>query len=331
MRQGPVRRWRALAATAATALVVASVPALGHAAPADGATGAAGAAGAAGASVAVLTEVHHPGSPLTVDLKGFATADGTAGQRVALTVTNADGYDAPPTLCVATNADGNGEGSLDLPTDLPLGTYTLNARSGNACGEGVEPPDRALEASFDVTTRLLLAVSLPTVLGKAQVGKALRTTSVHWSDTPEAVTLQWYRDGKAIPGATGNRYKVSAKDLGKGLSVTHTATLGSMLSEATTAESEAVVRGTLKAKKKPRIKGAAKVGKKLRATEGTWSPRAVKVKYQWLRDGKAIKKATRSTYKVKRADRGTKIQVRVKANKAGYKALKKKSAAKKVR
>lgn len=326
MRQGPVRRWRGLAAAVATAVVVASAPTFAHADPVDTVEDP-----ATGATAEIVTLVHHSGSPVTVDLEGFVTEAGTAGQKVALQVTSAGGYAGPVALCVATDAAGNGEGTFNLPADLPLGTYTLNALAGDACGDGVEAPDRAVEASFEVIARTLLAVSLPTVLGKARVGKSLRTTSVHWSGTPDTVTLQWYRNGEAIPGATKRRYKIRARDLGKRLSVTHTATLGDSLSEAATADTTKVVRGVLKAKKKPRIKGTAKVGKKLRATAGRWSPASVKVKYRWLRNGKAIKKATGSTYKVKRADRGKRLQVRVSARKAGYKATTQRSAAKKVR
>lgn len=325
MRPGPVRRWRGLAAAFATAVLLASAPTSAQAGPtaADGTPST--------PTAEIVTAVHHPGSPLTVELRGFVAEAGTAGQKVALRVTSEGGYAGPLALCVGTDAAGNGEGTFDLPADLPLGTYTLNALAGTACDTGVEAPERAVTAPFEVITRTLLAVSLPTVLGKAQVGKTLRTTSVHWSGTPDSVTYQWFRNGRAIPGATAKRYRLGAKDLGKRISITHTAKLGEALSEAATAGTPEVVRGVLKATKKPRIKGTAKVGKKLRATSGAWSPKNVKVKYRWLRDGKAIKKATGSTYRVKRADLGKRIQVRVSARKAGYRATAKKSAPKKVR
>ncbi|WGX95964.1 hypothetical protein [Nocardioides sp. L-11A] len=65
-------------------------------------------------------------------------------------------------------------------------------------------------------------------------------------------------------------------------------------------------------------KGKVKVGKKLHATAGSWSPAPTAVRYQWLRNGKPIKKAASPTYKVKKKDRGRKLSVRVTVSRAGY-------------
>jgi 5'-nucleotidase len=43
-----------------------------------------------------------------------------------------------------------------------------------------------------------------------------------------------------------------------------------------------------------------------------------KLTYQWTRDGKPIKHATRSKYKQTNADRGRTIKVTVKAERAGH-------------
>ncbi|MGN0065987.1 MAG: hypothetical protein ACI379_17260 [Nocardioides sp.] len=69
--------------------------------------------------------------------------------------------------------------------------------------------------------------------------------------------------------------------------------------------------------KKPVIKGTAKVGKKVTATKGSWNT-TVTVKFQWLRNGKVIKGATKATYKVTAKDRRKKLTVRVTASKAGW-------------
>lgn len=70
--------------------------------------------------------------------------------------------------------------------------------------------------------------------------------------------------------------------------------------------------------KKPTVKGAAKVGKRLKAVAVRWVPAPTKVSYQWLRNGKRIAKATKASYRVTKADRGRKISVRVTASRAGY-------------
>jgi hypothetical protein len=58
---------------------------------------------------------------------------------------------------------------------------------------------------------------------------------------------------------------------------------------------------------KPVIKGQAKVGAKLRVASATTTKGA---SYQWYRNGKAIKGATKATYKVKTVDRGKRLSVK---------------------
>lgn len=70
--------------------------------------------------------------------------------------------------------------------------------------------------------------------------------------------------------------------------------------------------------KAPTVTGRPKVGKRLRATTGTWSPAPAGVTYTWLRNGKVVAGRTGATYAVKRADRGKQIQVRVSVRRSGY-------------
>ena len=67
----------------------------------------------------------------------------------------------------------------------------------------------------------------------------------------------------------------------------------------------------------PTISGRAKVGRWLTATIGVWMP-ATTLTQQWLRNGQNISGATGTTYKLKSADRGKRISVRVNATKLGY-------------
>lgn len=76
----------------------------------------------------------------------------------------------------------------------------------------------------------------------------------------------------------------------------------------------------LHATRKPAISGSPKVGKKLTAKAGSWSPRPSSYSYRWYRNGKSIKGATKRTYKVKKSDKGRKITVRVQAKRSGYPA-----------
>lgn len=68
---------------------------------------------------------------------------------------------------------------------------------------------------------------------------------------------------------------------------------------------------------KPSVKGTAKVGKTLTARAGSWTTGATGYRYQWLRDGKAVRGATRSTYRLVKADRGHRVAVTVTASGPG--------------
>jgi hypothetical protein len=69
--------------------------------------------------------------------------------------------------------------------------------------------------------------------------------------------------------------------------------------------------------KHPRLKGAAKVGSKLRvamkkkAIRKAFAPDATGVRFQWLRNGHPIKHATKATYRVRKADRHRKVRLRI--------------------
>lgn len=61
------------------------------------------------------------------------------------------------------------------------------------------------------------------------------------------------------------------------------------------------------------VTGRPKVGRKLRAVLPRLSAPAQRWRYRWLRNGKAIKGAVRPAYKLRKADRGRRIAIRVTA------------------
>ena len=73
--------------------------------------------------------------------------------------------------------------------------------------------------------------------------------------------------------------------------------------------------------RKPTITGKAKMGKRLRVTSGAWTlGSGVSFTYQWLADGRKIKKATRARLKVTAGLVGTRLRVLVTARTADAKA-----------
>ncbi|SKB07266.1 cohesin domain-containing protein [Aeromicrobium choanae] len=68
----------------------------------------------------------------------------------------------------------------------------------------------------------------------------------------------------------------------------------------------------------PKVSGSPQVGKVLAVSPGTWSVKGVSTRVQWLRNGKAIAGATRSTYRLAPADFRAAISARVTASKADH-------------
>ena len=69
---------------------------------------------------------------------------------------------------------------------------------------------------------------------------------------------------------------------------------------------------------KPTIKGKLLVGKSLKCKPGTWSPAPTTTAFKWLRDGKAIKKATAAKYKIVKKDVKHKLSCSVTVSGPGY-------------
>lgn len=200
------------------------------------------------------------------------------------------------------SGDEHGEG--EEPTDGEEPGETEDPDDGEDPGEG-EDPD------------LVITGSVPTIDGTTTVGSTLTAQPGTWE--PEGVELayQWFRNGEAIDGATVATYKLVAGDLGKAISVTVTGTLTGYESVSeTSSETRAVAEGTLAAAT-PKISGTPTFGQTLTATVGTWTPKP-NFKYEWLRDGKAISGATKTSYKLVAADIGKVITFRVTGTLDGY-------------
>jgi hypothetical protein len=82
---------------------------------------------------------------------------------------------------------------------------------------------------------------------------------------------------------------------------------------------------------KPVVLGKVAVGRKVRASLGRWSPTPSATRVVWLRNGKPIRSASRTTYRVTRADAGKKVSVRVTVRGSGLPARTATSAPRRVR
>ncbi|MBC7278895.1 M4 family metallopeptidase [Nocardioides sp.] len=70
----------------------------------------------------------------------------------------------------------------------------------------------------------------------------------------------------------------------------------------------------------PKISGSQRVGYTLTSSKGSWSPTATTVKYQWMRNGVPISRATGSTYKLTGSDHAKTIHVKVTAYSSAWPA-----------
>lgn len=71
-------------------------------------------------------------------------------------------------------------------------------------------------------------------------------------------------------------------------------------------------------KAKAAVQGSARVGRTLTLRPARFAPSPQRTRIQWLRNGAAIKRATKPRYRLTAADRGRRISVRVTAIRAGY-------------
>jgi hypothetical protein len=151
------------------------------------------------------------------------------------------------------------------------------------------------------------------------VGVAVTAVPAGWP-AGAALSYQWKRSGVNIAGATGATYTPQVADQGKTLTVVVTGTIAGRDSAKVESTASGVIQAPLKklTKGKVSISGTAKTGKKLTAKVSKWKPSGIKYRYQWLRNGVVIGGATKSTYKIAKADQKSKISVRVTATKAGY-------------
>ncbi len=170
-----------------------------------------------------------------------------------------------------------------------------------------------------------LTTKTPTISGTVKVGKKLTAKPGTWSPKP-AFSYQWYRSGKKISKATTSTYTLTASDKGKTITVKVTGKKSGYGTVSKTSKKTTTVKAGTFTTKTPTISGTVKVGKKLTAKPGTWSPKPA-FSYQWYRSGKKISQATKSTYTLTASDKGKTITVKVTGKKSGYTTASKTSKA----
>ncbi|WP_286930879.1 MULTISPECIES: M1 family aminopeptidase [Aeromicrobium] len=189
-------------------------------------------------------------------------------------------------------------------------TLTVSASPGTAGGSG-EPT-----LTHTVGLKPLSPAPVPVVSGTGRVGTVLTARAGTWP-AGTALAYQWSVGGKVVPGATGATYRLTPKDVGRVVTVAVTGTKSGWAPVTKVSAPLRVAPGLLTRKPQPFHVGLPKVGRTLKVKAGTWDP-GVRLSYRWYRGSKAIKGATKTSYKLTKADRGQRIRVKVTATKPGY-------------
>ncbi|HML50506.1 MAG TPA: carboxypeptidase regulatory-like domain-containing protein [Propionicimonas sp.] len=157
------------------------------------------------------------------------------------------------------------------------------------------------------------ATPAPRITGTPDVGNILSASVGMWGPAPVSLSYQWYRGDQAISGATGTSYTVTEADRGRSITVKVTGTKAGYqtTTKASVATEEVPEALTIVSGAYPTISGTAKVGQRLTAVPGAWSPSEVVLHYQWYASGVSLSGATSSTFTLTPAQRGKSMTVAV--------------------
>ena len=268
-------------------------------------------AGTAKVAVADLTKTSKP------------TITGTAKVGTTLTASAGTWSPAPVTLNYqwyrgGTAISGATKSGYTL-VNADAGKAITVAVTGSKTGYASVRLESAPLAS--VVKASLEAAPKPVVAGTAKIGSTLTATAGEWKPTGVKLSYQWYRGKTAIKGATKATYKLTSADGGKAITVTVTGSKTGYDTTKVTSAATTVTLQKLSATPKPKLDGIRGVNHLLKAKVGTWKPGKVTLKYQWYRNGKAIKGATKISYVTSSTDRGKTLTFKVTGSKSGYKSV----------
>ncbi len=197
------------------------------------------------------------------------------------------------------------------------GTCTITAaQAGDDQYAAAASVSRSFQVTAVVTTPVTITPSKVTITGDPKVGAKLTAHSGSWG-IPVTLAYRWLDNGTSIKGATKATYKLVKADKGDRISVRVTASANGVPSVTVTSSGVKVLLALTKTPR-PKLHGTVKVGHRLTVVPGTWKPAKVHLAYRWYRNGVVIKHATAKSYKLVKADKGSKITISVTGSKKGY-------------
>ncbi|SFR68740.1 Carboxypeptidase regulatory-like domain-containing protein [Agromyces sp. CF514] len=202
----------------------------------------------------------------------------------------------------------------------PLSGYTKEFWNDQTLSGDSDPiellEDQSVSGLNAVLTRGV-ALSAPTVSGRANVGSTLTVTASS-TDAAVAFAYRWLADGAPLAGETEPTLELTDEHLGKRLSAEVTASKpGYEMTTRTTDETTPVALIEPAQLSAPSISGIAAVGKTMTAHAASSTPGAA-FAYAWLADGVPIDGATQAAFTLGAAQLGTRVSVRVSVTASGY-------------
>ncbi|MET0928955.1 MAG: CHAP domain-containing protein, partial [Aeromicrobium sp.] len=261
-----------------------------------------------------------PAAPKVMASKTLPTVSGTA--RYGATLTASAGVWSPTPTVVGyqwfvggTAVSGATAATFKPRTEdigKPVTMRVWASKTGYTAAFATSAPTLAVApAPMSVSVK-------PAITGTAKVGEQLTASTGTWSRTGLSFTYQWLAGGVAVDGATSSTYSPRSVDVGTPLTVAVTARRsGFRTTTATSAATASVVAGTLTSVSRPSVSGTPRVGSRLTASPGSWSPTA-DYRYQWYADGRMIPDATERTYSPTIRQRAARMRVKVTARRAGF-------------
>lgn len=193
--------------------------------------------------------------------------------------------------------------------------YEVFVRKSFTVGQGIVP-----------SSTLKIGSEGKTDTRTAKVGSRIHANLHGGTTLPgQKVAYQWLRGGKAITGATKQAYVLTAADYGKTISFKAYTTAPGYTAKSDTLKTGTKVTVATSKPGKVSIAGTRRPGKTVKAAVSSWAPGS-KLSYQWLRNGKTIKGATKSSYKLAKTDASKNVSVKVTAKRHAYTTVSKTSA-----
>ena len=168
---------------------------------------------------------------------------------------------------------------------------------------------------------VLSNTTAPTISGDPRVDSTLTAQPGSWDPSPVTASYQWLADGQELAGATSQTLALDASMVGKAIKVQVTAAKTGYTSvKATSAATDPVAPGQMRAVSPPSVSGKTLPGTTMRLGSFTSDPHAT-TRIRWARNYTQVPGATGRTYRLSAADLGRRIRAIVYLDRPGYQTM----------